>query len=195
MFIKQHVDSIDEHHIYVKDFDTKIEVFRCGTERVDSVLHCSVLKKNGNIIKEQGKCYLRFPIWPESVSPYLLELGQKQDTYETFDSLMCEVGGNSAYDKYIFSRDKSGNLTMIKHYIAWFERYEGDSLYLDYTPDYTLQDQVEIEYEKGYQIFKCYYNGDELTETLINYYDHQGRISHQSFWNNDECLKVHFTYL
>ena len=178
-------------------FDTKIEIFDHSDK---TPFHeCNIYKKDGYTVQKVGNQWRSAPFEIWDIPNNIIEMGEKRDSYETFDSLMCEVGGNSAYDRYVFKRDQEGRVVQVKHYMAWFEMYDEDEdgneiYYRDYTPDWFLGYRLDIIYNELQTEYRLFYEGKEWDETITNTYDNKGRLAKQERLSDDNRYVAFYYY-
>lgn len=178
------------------DYDTHILIYEYHENSEDSTRNCSVKTKDGTTVSRDGSCYYGVPFDNEYVSDGLLKVGEEQAIYETFDPLMCEVGGNSAYDRYVFDKDSKGRVERVRHYMAWYQDVteDGEDITND-IPDYFLGHLVEITYTENSRVIHTYTEEEELLSVMTNIYDDEERLSVQ-IWNmtGDRTYKAFYYY-
>lgn len=178
------------------DYDTHIITYEYLEGSEDSSRNCSLKTKDGIRVSREGSCYYQLPFDNEYVTDHLLEMGEEQAIYESFDPLMCEAGGNSAYDRYVFDKDSKGRVEKVRHYMAWYEGVTEDGEDITYDiPDYFLGHTVEIKYTESSRTMYTYYEDGELISIMTNIYDEKERLSIQ-IWNmiGDKTFKAFYYY-
>jgi hypothetical protein len=174
-------------------YDLRIELFDNSDYTIQHL--SNLYKKNEIVVLNVGQWHSSVPFENQYVSDYLLNQQFENDVYETFDSLTCEVGGNSAYDKYIFKRDKRGRIIQVDHYMAWFDRFAiGGENYLDYSPDWFLGNIIKLLYRPNVRIIENYWEGDSLTEKITDFYDNKGRMVMQNLEVGKKKYSAHYYY-
>ena len=173
-------------------YDYRIEIF-------DNTIYCqnkhlsNKYMKDGKTYQNVGKFYHSVPFEMDEGSNYLIGLGQETDYYEILDSTMCEVGGNSAYDKYEF--EKSGEaISKITHYKAWYEGYTDDGEPITYdTPNWFIGEIIEVSYVGNSRTLSTYDSENKLIDILTNTYNQNGDLVYQE-WIRPEDKTFHSFY-
>lgn len=160
-------------------------------ENGDTTVEGQIKELNGERIWTDGH-YSHMPMYDEFCSPWLIDT-LKHGVYETFDSLMCEVGGNSAYDKYVMEQTGKNSYKII-HYMAWFEKYEdgSDDPVSDYTPDYFVGHTITAELTPDYFKVHTVWEDGELYSDFVEKYDEQGNLTFQEADYGESGVRIWF---
>ena len=188
------IDQYDDlHNDRPTNFDKQILVYEMTKNGEDSILNCETLFLNDKRVYKDGSCYYHSPFQSDYISENVFEQGKHERYIETFDPLMCEVGGNSAYDKYEF--EKSGEaISKITHYKAWYEGYTDDGEPITYdTPNWFIGEIIEVSYVGNSRTLSTYDSENKLIDILTNTYNQNGDLVYQE-WIRPEDKTFHSFY-
>ncbi|KOY87736.1 hypothetical protein AD998_17805 [bacterium 336/3] len=156
--------------------DNKIEryvvIYQYDVTFKDSTQVCELWFYKNEPPQKKGTFYYKIPVQSDFIDEYILKASKGKKTYETFDSTICEVGGRSAWNKYIFKYDNLKRPVSVKHFKAYWEGYDKNGNPITYTkPQYFHSETIYFEYQgnKTTQITKDV-SGKELekTERVVN---------------------------
>ncbi|MBL4716686.1 MAG: hypothetical protein COC01_04470 [Bacteroidetes bacterium] len=175
-------------------FDKHLTIYKYGKTYVDSTLISEIWYLNDSIIKKGGRFYYRIPITSDFVNDYIIGQAKGKAMLETFDSLVCETGGTSVWNKYKFTYNEKNRLTRIEHYKAWWNEGLGESDRPE-KPEYFLGERIEFEYKKNSQTQMAFNDSDELIETIKKKYDKENRLlmEHWDAWDRYR-FKIYYEY-
>lgn len=179
--------------------DTEVNYYGYSSDWKDSTFECTKFYNGDALLKSEEHCHEYIPKEDDYARFDILSIGDTVDTYETFDSLMCEVGGNSAYDKFIFKKDAKGRVVEVEHYMAWFETYtvdeNGEEVFeLDYTPDYFLGHLTIINHEENWIQLKSIAEDGDIMYDVKNHFKNDRLIRQEGNVYGDN-RKAFYTYL
>jgi hypothetical protein len=176
-------------------FDFQVFIYEMTADKKDSILNCEQFYLNNLSIWKSGSCWYSAPFQSEYISEHSLEKGKTETSFETFDPLVCEAGGHSAYNRYKFEK-KNGQITMVTHYKAWYEKYDEEGEMINVTePTWFIGETIKITYEDNRRTLKAYNEDNELLETLINEYNEAGQLIFQEWaYTNEKTFRFYYTY-
>jgi hypothetical protein len=194
--------DFDEHSTGIQDtfsYDTRVEIFELHRDSVSHLADYYLL--DDKIQSKSGRWYHSVPFEYHGLSNYLIHHPEEAELYVSFDSMMCEVGGNSAYDSIIYHKDNQGRIIQVDHHMAWFESFDeetGEGIY-DYTPDWFLGNVTKVEYEKDtvIRVENYYVEKDgsmDLEHEVVTFYDDFGRIVFQVWNQYAKTYNAYFYY-
>lgn len=164
----------------------------------DSTLTGEIWYLNDSIVKQEGKTNFQIPLQFE-ISDRLIEEVDGKKERETFNENICEVGGNSAWNKYYFTYDSLKRPIRVEHYKAWW--YEG--LY-DEEKEVELERPDKPEYFQARTTTYRYQNNSiqeivtsheyDFTENVLKIFDDQNRLVLEIYQSNDQKKKYFYTY-
>ncbi|MBL3657887.1 hypothetical protein [Fulvivirga sediminis] len=171
---------------YAQVRDQRVTIYKYNPEEKDSTLIATRIYIGDSLISESGKFYWSLPIKSEFIDETIIDAAREQNPYESFDSLLCETGGASAWNKYEISFDEKKRPKMAYHYKAYYEKYddEGNAYYAE-SPDYTLGEKIIFIYTKHGYVEKAYAN-DQLIEKIEKYYGTNGKLIKERWKAYDE---------
>lgn len=164
----------------------------------DSVLNGEIWFQGDSIIRVDGLTHFYVPM-PFENWDYVISQLNADGVLETFTENICEVGGNSAWNKYFFTFDSLNKPIEIKHYKAWW--YEGliDSLGNEKKrkkyPEYFLSKTVSYVYSNNYEYEKIVHHEYGDVKVTEKFYDIKGRLLFEIYRDSDEHRKNFYTYL
>lgn len=81
------------------------------------------------------------------LSEEIIKAAKGRTVHETFEPRVCEVGGHSAWNKYVFTYDRKKRPVVVKHYKAWLEEYDKKgNVHINKKPHYFLDQSVYLQY-------------------------------------------------
>lgn len=191
------IDSIQEidSFNFPDSCEMKITSYKSDSARKDSTLLCNEYLFLDQSKTKEGKCYLRFPFELDAMSLEFYEQLKIDKNAESFDPLICEVGGHSAYNKYRY-KEISKNEHEVIHYKAWYEDYDSEGNPITYeTPSYFIGEKIKIFQTDTYVKFQSYDEDGNLLESLEYFYNDIGFLSRQ-VWSTygNEVYLAHYVY-
>ncbi len=132
-----------------------VAIFRFDSTQTDSLLISELWFIHDSLIKKTGYEY-RLPL-NESLSDIIVKdrivdsAINYRSVYETFNPKVCQTGGQSAWNKYIFKYDDRGRPINVKHYKAFFnDNEESQKDYMDSAnPKYSLSEISNLQYDSN----------------------------------------------
>ncbi len=180
--------------IFPENCELMTTIYKIDSSMQDSTLICTEYLFIDQSKSKVGKCYYRLPFEIDAISVDLLERLKKEQSVETFDPTICEVGGHSAYNKYQFT-DKDNGHYEVHHYKAWYEDYtaEGEPVTHEH-PEYFLGEKISIT-ENNHFLKLCALNAEgDVIESIENFYNENGILIRQKWFNYGTTLVSHFVY-
>ncbi len=158
-------------------YDKYAAVYQFSSTHNDSILVCEQWFLNDSLVKKTGKFYSSFPLQSEYVDDETVKSANGRITYETFDPLMCEVGGSSAWNKYVFIYDDKKQPLLVEHFKAYFENYDANgNVFTNKTPDYHLGEVATFVYNANGVIQTLKNAEGKLIEQITKRGDNKGRL-------------------
>ena len=159
-----------------------IRIFEYNNTYSDSLLICEQWFSGTVLVKKIGEFANRIPIQSDFVSDYIISCANGKMVYETFDSLMCELGGYSAWNKYVFKYDSIKRPTNVKHFKAWYESVDKQgNFYTNKKPKYFMGEEISFGYNKLEVIQIAKNNSGKIIEKIIKRTDNQSRLTFQQW--------------
>ena len=156
---------------------TYISIFKYDSTYEDSSLVYKKWFSGDSIVKTFGNFYYNLPIQSEFVDNRIIKYAKGQTLYETFDSMICEVGGHSAWNKYIFTYDEKKRPILVSHYKAWYESVdEKGNFYTNKTPKYFLGEQINFLYSDNKIIQIAKNDSGKILEKITKQFDTTYRL-------------------
>jgi hypothetical protein len=129
---------------------------------------------NDSVVAKSGTYYRRIPTRSEFIPDRVIRKARKTGTYESFDSLICEIGGHSAWNRYEVEYDSVGRPTAARHFKAFrLPEVPGGPAT---EPDYFLSETASFEYDGSVVTQRTSLMNRGLTETLQRAVSTDGRI-------------------
>jgi len=175
------------------DFDKILRIYKYTSNYSDSTLVTELKYKNNEIVNDKEPFYHTLPFQSEFVRNETIKNAKGQKTYERFDSLMCEVGGTSAWNKYVFKYNQNKEPVEIKHYKAWWN--EGIDFKRPEKPKYFLGEKLKYKYlDNVIEQFAYDING-KIIEKITKEFDINGRLVFENWdaWDSYR-FKVFYEY-
>ena len=189
------IDTTTETSPFPEDYQLLTTTYKTDTSRKDSLLMCTEYLFIDQTRNKEGQCYYRLPFQLEAMSTDFLERLKDEKSFETFDSMMCEVGGQSAYNKFKHT-NLGGDLSEIIHYKAWYEDYddEGNDITHD-TPDYFIGERIKVTQTDAYLKMEAFDEENVTLECIENFYTEDGLLIRQ-VWRTygTEVYIAHYVY-
>jgi len=166
------------------DFEKHVKVFKYDSTYTDSTLITELWIKNDSIINSSKRFNYNLPFESSFVRRSIIENLNGQKEVVTFDSLICEVGGASAWNKYFIEYDNNNKPIKVKHFKAWWYEGLGD-LPQPEEPEYFLGEIVYYHYGNNWIEQKAYDAENKLIEIIKKKFDNSGRLTfeHWDAWN------------
>ena len=176
------------------DFDKHLRVYKYDSSYVDSTLVRELWYKKDSIIKGGERFYYTLPFESGFIRSGTVKNAKGKREYVTFDSLMCETGGTSAWNKYRFEYDNQNRPLTAQHHKAWWNEGLGDSP-RPKKPEYFLGEKLKYEYGRNWSKQFAYDDKNELIEMIEKRFDNQNRLvyEHWDSWNSYR-FKVFYEY-
>src|SRR5665647_904731 len=105
-------------------FDKYVAIYEFDSTYRDSSLFCEQWFLNDSLIKQTHDFYYKLLIKSEFVDEEIIASANGKASYETYFPLLCETGGHSAWNKYIFKYGKNKRPQTVDHYKAFRESYD-----------------------------------------------------------------------
>lgn len=179
------------------EYSKLITIYKYDIHYKDSILICKLWYSGDSVIKKEGEFYYRIPMQSHIISNFDLEKAKGKSTYETFDSLICETGGHSAWNKYLFTYNEQDNVLKIQHYKAWYRSSDEEGNYIvNQVPQYFLGEESFFTYTGNTVTQKTYDAQDKKPiETIVKKYDNQSRLvlEAKDSWDTYR-FKLFYTY-
>ncbi len=176
--------------------DKSILIYSYDSTYTDSTLVCRQWFLKDSLLKKEGQFYDTLPVTSEFIDHYIISEAKGKATYETFDSLICETGGHSAWNKYVFTYDGAKKPALIKHYKAWYENYDDDEHpTTNSKPYYELAEQIYFTYSahKKEQVTKD--ETGKLIEKITSVTDPQSRLAfEEGYYRDDDRFRIYYWY-
>jgi hypothetical protein len=176
--------------------DKRLSIYKYGKSYTDSTLVCELWYSGDTLLKKEGEYYYALPVQSEHVSDDILSIAGGNTEYETFNELACEVGGQSAWNKYVFKYDSAWNPVEVKHYKAYREGYdENEDLVIAKKPDYFLSSIARFSFVKDGTAMVVIDDEGVVIERILKKYDKDSRIvyEHWEAWG-EHRYKIFNTY-
>lgn len=162
----------------------RIEVYKFDSTYKDSNQVDELWYLNDSLVKQRGNFYYPLPFESDFFTNDVIHEAAGKAIYETFDSLVCEVGGKSAWNKYFIKYNKNQQPTEVKHFKAWWNEGLGEGE-RPAKPKYFLSETIQFKYLNKTVIQKAYDESGQLIETIQRNYDDNRRLLFESWdaWN------------
>ncbi|UII28354.1 hypothetical protein LVD15_07965 [Fulvivirga maritima] len=166
--------------------DKRVTIYKYNKQENDSTIIATRIYMGDSLISETGQFYWSLPIRSDFIDESIIAAALRQNPYESFDSLVCEVGGVSAWNKYDITFDKQNRPVAAYHYKAYYEKYDeqGEAYYAE-SPDYALGEKIIFSYFKNGYKQQAYAN-DKLIETIEKDYNKNGELVKERWKAYDE---------
>lgn len=177
------------------EFELKAVTYKTDTSGRDSTLMCTQYNFEDYSKSKEGKCYFHLPFEIDAMPTSFLERLKSEKSIETFDPLMCEVGGQSAYNKYIYKKTGSHS-SEILHYKAWNEDYdEAGEPITNEVPEYFLGERLKIIDTDSYLKIEAFDDENNPLDYIENFYNEKGQCIRQ-IWKTygSEVYLAHYSY-
>ncbi len=176
------------------DFDKHLRVYKYDSTYIDSTLVRELWYKKDSIIKGGEKFYYTLPFESSFIRNGTIKNANGKRELVSFDSLMCETGGTSAWNKYYFEYDNQKRPTNVLHFKAWWNEGLGD-LPRPKKPEYFFGEKLNYEYGNNWSKQFAYDEKEELMEMIEKRFDNQKRLvyEHLDSWNKYR-FKVFYKY-
>jgi len=178
----------------IPDHDKHVLIYSYNKSFSDSSLDCEIWYLNDSLVLKQGKFYYGPPIYSEYMATRFMENVNGKELYESFDSLVCETGGRSAWNKYKFKYNSTGKPIEIKHYKAWWSEGLGDKPRPD-KPNYFFSETIKYEYHKNSVTERIYDDEMKLFKTImkVNNEDSSLKMEMWDAWDMYR-FKIYYNY-
>jgi hypothetical protein len=189
--------QLPTHHINETDqSDTHLSIFRYNGNLTDSSWVCERWMLKGKLIKNQGSFSYNTPLECSYLSRDVIEKGKTRTSYETFDSLLCEVGGTNAWNKYLFIADTTGNLTSIRHLKANLESIDAKGNFqTNEKPSYRLGETIYFQSSRDTIVQLTKDKSGRVLEKITTSKDSHDRITFQELYLSDvEKYRIYYDY-
>jgi len=189
------IRSVEENFKTVLEPNKVASIYQYDSTYLDSTLIAEWFYYNDSIAKQGERFYYGLPFESEFVWPSIIDAARGETELETFDSLICEVGGTSAWNKYIFEYDQLNRVKQIKHMKAWW--YEGLGEYGERPdkPAYFLGETINFEYQANQSLQRTYDENNTIIEHFEKRYDREGLLifEHCETWS-EYRYKAYYNY-
>lgn len=177
-----------------------INIFKFDSTLKDSTLLCQKILQNDSIIYQKGDFNMNLPFQSDCIDNYTIELAKGKKVLETFDSLICELGGKTAWNKYYLRYDNNSNNkqkrpVQIVHYSANLEYYDKFGEPQNYKfPRYFFRETMFFEYSPNLitQITKN--SNGQIIEKIVKKFDNFSRLIYEELFYFDQRYKVYYQY-
>lgn len=174
--------------------DKYAAIYKFDSAYTDSSLVCERWFLADTLVKETGKFYYRIPFESEFVDGWIIESAKGKTIYETFDSLICEVGGHSAWNKYVFNYDDKKRPQSVRHYKAWWNEGLGESPRPP-KPGYFLGETIYFYYNNGELIQVANKKSGRRIEKITKRFDNKSRLEFEEWdaWDSYR-FRIYYKY-
>ncbi len=134
-----------------------IAVYSYNTEYSDSVLVAELWYRGDLLVSTTGNFTYSLPFRSEFVTMPIIAAAKGREVYGTYDSLTCEVGGTSAWNRYRFTYNTKGHPLSILHEKGFREWYDNEgNFHVRNNPEYVFGERIEFEYTPGRVVQSSY---------------------------------------
>lgn len=189
-------DQLNSSEILPFQSDKQVAIYHYLGQ--DSTLTGQIWYLHDSIVKEEGKTNFQIPLQFEIWDGLIAKADGKREL-ETFTENICEVGGNSAWNKYRFTYDSLQRPLTVEHYKAWWyeglydeeaetetERPDNPEYFHTRTIQYIYENNITQEIVKSLEY--------EFTERVTKIVDDQKRLVLEIYQSQDQKKKYFYTY-
>lgn len=176
-------------------FDKYVTIYEFDNTYTDSSLVSEQWFLGDSILKKTGESFYRLPLESAFLDEWSIKSAKGQTCYETFDSLICQAGGASAWNKYLFIYDNEKRPLFIKHYKAWYHGFDED--YSDPEPEkpkYFLSETIKFQYNNSEVIQITKNDSGKVIEKITKRVDNKSRLEFEEIDGDGYEYRVYYKY-
>jgi len=181
---------------YSQEVETYIKVYQYNATFQDSTLVFEKWEYKNQPALKKGHFPYGMPVESEFVNLEMLSFKAPKKVYETFNPMVCEVGGQSAWNKYTVQYNTQKRPVLVKHWKAYQDDYDKEGNAITHKkPRYFLAEETKLVYEGGKTTqITCDASGKEL-ERIIKQINKESKPVLEVWTAWDELrFKIFYTY-